>query len=426
MKWDQLLENEEASKRFGRKVFLFIAFAVLLVFVAFHIPEILDLLQKLFGVLSPFFIGLILAFVLNIFVTFFEEKLFSRLRIKPNPFLEKYARGFSVFFTLLLLTVFLSVVLLLILPEIGRSVKSLAVAAPDYIRAAQNWVFTAVEKLNLSEEQVTQIKEAIEKIDWVETLGKISNITTDFVSSVMSMTVTITSGMIRFVTGLIFSIYLLTGKESLLYNWKRVLFAFLPKRYAGKLIQLGALANRIFTGFVTGQCTEALIIGVLCYLGMSIFKMPYALLISVVVAVTSVIPIFGAYIGAIFGALILLLIRPITCLWFLIFIIVLQNLEGDLIYPKVVGNSVGLPGIWVMFAIFVCGDLFGFVGMLLGVPIFSVLYALLKTETAKRLKKKDISNGEIISVETFAEDFEKRPPKTILVEEKKKNIRPKG
>ena len=227
----------------------------------------------------------------------------------------------------------------------------------------------------------------------------------------------VTSGIINFVMSIIFAIYMLAGKEKILHNIKRLLFAFLPSRYAERCIQVGALSNRIFAGFVSGQCTEALIIGCLCYLGMTILKMPYALLISTVIAVTSVI--------AIFGALILLFIKPITCLWFLIFIVALQNFEGNVIYPRVVGSSVGLPGIWVMLAIFVCGDLFGFVGVLMGVPTFSVIYALLKIVTAKRLKEKDIDDTQILSVQTFPDVLGKRPPKTIVIKEKKKGVPPK-
>ena len=158
---------------------------------------------------------------------------------------------------------------------------------------------------------------------------------------------------------------------------------------------MGSLASNIFSGFVTGQVTEALILGCLCYLGMSIIRLPYALLISVIVSLTSLIPILGAYLGGAIGAFILLIIDPLYCLWFLIFLVILQQVEGNLIYPRVVGTSIGLPGIWVLLAILVCGNLWGIPGILMGGPLCSVVYTLLRTATRDFLQKKGITDLQV-------------------------------
>ena len=183
---------------------------------------------------------------------------------------------------------------------------------------------------------------------------------------------------------------MLAGKEKLLRNLKRVLFAYQPEERAEKIVEIASLSNRIFTGFVTGQLLEAIILGVLCYIGMSIFGFSYPPLISTLVALTAIIPILGAYLGAGIGGFLLLLIDPMQCLWFLLFIVILQQIEGNVIYPRVVGTSIGLPGLWVLLAVVVCSDLFGVVGILLGVPAASVLYTLLRVNTTHRLRQKRI------------------------------------
>ena len=202
-------------------------------------------------------------------------------------------------------------------------------------------------------------------------------------------------GVFNFIVGFAFSTYMLLQKETLCQNAKKILFAFLDRGKAEVLISVGKLSNEMFAKFVSGQLTEAVIIGILCFLGMSLFSIPYAPLIATIVSVTALVPIFGAFIGTAFGAFLLLMVRPITAVWFVLFIIVLQQIEGNFIYPKVVGGSIGLPGIWVLFAVTLGGNLFGVMGMLLGVPISAVLYTLLRQSVFRRLKEKKISDFEI-------------------------------
>ena len=208
---------------------------------------------------------------------------------------------------------------------------------------------------------------------------------------------TVANGVFTTSMGFIFSVYMLYNKEKITRNLKRITYAYLPRRRAKKIIDVCILSNRIFSSFVRGQLTESLILGCLCYAGMTILQLPYALLIGSVVAIASLIPILGAWIGVIVGGFILLLVKPVYGLTFVIFLLILQQFEGNVIYPRVVGTSVGLPGIWVLFAIIVCGNLFGMVGILLGIPTCSVLYTLLRGDTKKRLQKKGITTEQVLA-----------------------------
>ena len=185
---------------------------------------------------------------------------------------------------------------------------------------------------------------------------------------------------------------MLLNKEDLQLGMKKVLYSFIRKSFADRVIRLGKISNEVFSSYIGGQFIEAIIIGVLCFIGMIILRMPYSLLISVLIAVTALIPIFGAFIGTIPSAFIILIIDPMKAIWFIIFIIVLQQVEGNLIYPKVVGGSIGLPPIWVMLAMIIGGNAFGFIGILLGIPIFSVVYKVFKEIVDKRLKKLELYN----------------------------------
>ncbi len=225
---------------------------------------------------------------------------------------------------------------------------------------------------------------------WKEVIQFTGQVLASSLTSVVNITVGFTSGLFNFILSIIFSIYMLLNKEDLQLGMKKVLYSFIRKSFADRVIRLGKISNEVFSSYIGGQFIEAIIIGVLCFIGMIILRMPYALLISVLIAVTALIPIFGAFIGTIPSAFIILIIDPMKAIWFVIFIIVLQQVEGNLIYPKVVGGSIGLPPIWVMLAMIIGGNAFGFIGILLGIPIFSVVYKVFKEIVDKRLKKLEL------------------------------------
>ena len=209
-------------------------------------------------------------------------------------------------------------------------------------------------------------------------------------SSTVSVASSVIGGVVNFILAFTFSIYVVHQKERLGSQAKRLLYAYLPEARSDRIIEILSLSHKTFSNFITGQFTEAIILGALCFVGMSIFRFPYALMISVLVGFTALIPIVGAFIGTIVGALLIVTVSPIQALWFILFILVLQQIEGNLIYPRVVGTSVGLPGIWVLVAVTAGGSLYGIVGMLFSVPVSSVLYCLLRETVRRRVKERGI------------------------------------
>lgn len=299
------------------------------------------------------------------------------------------------------LTVFaaLTAVIFFVIPELIDSLSQFFENVPTYFRSAETWVTQQLELLNVDPKQIDLLQ-----IDWSTVISQASQMATDFMGNLYTTTVAVASsvanGMFSLVMSMIFSVYMLSKKEHLIRGVRRILFAFLPAHRARRVVEIGAITNRIFSGFVAGQLTESLILGCLCYVGMSIIQLPYALLISTLVCVFSLIPLLGAYLGVISGALILLLATPWgsfpwDSLWFVIFLLLLQQFEGNVIYPRVVGTSIGLPGIWVLLAVVVCSGLMGIPGILIGIPTTSVLYALFTQSVKRRLEKRHITDEQL-------------------------------
>lgn len=299
------------------------------------------------------------------------------------------------------LTVFaaLTAVIFFVIPELIDSLSQFFENVPTYFRSAETWVTQQLERLNVDPKQIDLLQ-----IDWSTVISQASQMATDFMGNLYTTTVAVASsvanGMFSLVMSMIFSVYMLSKKEHLIRGVRRILFAFLPAHRARRVVEIGAITNRIFSGFVAGQLTESLILGCLCYVGMSIIQLPYALLISTLVCVFSLIPLLGAYLGVISGALILLLATPWgsfpwDSLWFVIFLLLLQQFEGNVIYPRVVGTSIGLPGIWVLLAVVVCSGLMGIPGILIGIPTTSVLYALFTQSVKRRLEKRHITDEQL-------------------------------
>lgn len=396
MKIEELVNNRELSQKIMKKIFLIILFAVAVVFAMFNLEKLREMSLSALDIVAPFFSGIAVAFVLNVLVKFYEEKIFSRLIRKPNRIWMKVQRGISIFLAFITVCIIITCIILYVIPELVSSLRMFTEKAPGYITDFSQRVTDLLREMGITQEQLQTVR-----IDWNTVLSQVSKYTGDVMASLLSVFMNFTSGIITVILSLIFSIYMLAGKEKLLRNLKRVLFAYQPEERAEKIIEIASLSNRIFTGFVTGQLLEAVILGVLCYIGMSIFGFSYPPLISTLIGVTAVVPILGAYLGAGIGGFLLLLIDPSQCLWFLLFIVILQQIEGNVIYPRVVGTSIGLPGFWVLLAIVVCGDLFGIVGILLGVPAASVIYTLLRVNTEHRLQQKKIPESRFEARKDF-------------------------
>ncbi|WP_042349425.1 AI-2E family transporter [Bacillus massiliigorillae] len=394
----------ELNKHNIKRILLIIALSILMFLGLQNFGYILTYMSVILNLIAPLIIGLCLAFILNVLLKIIEERLFKKLNEKNYKLWNKIKRPVCILLSVGIIAGVIFVLMFQIIPELKKTFASLADQIPIYLDQVQIWADKLAAFLNIPSISFKDID-----IDW-DSLGKkvttfLQNDNINFLSRTKNITTSIVSGVIHFLVGIVFSIYILSQKEKLCSQAKRILYAFLPNKNAEYIISVTELSNRIFSRFVTGQFLEAIIIGVLCFIGMTILSMPYSVMISFLVGMTALIPIFGAFIGTAIGAFLILMVEPMQALWFIIFIIVLQRIDGYFIYPKVVGNSVGLPSMWVLFAVLVGGSAFGIIGMLIGVPVFSVIYCLLQQGVANRLKKKGLTAAEIEkkSLETNAD-----------------------
>ncbi|MBC5628308.1 AI-2E family transporter [Clostridium sp. NSJ-6] len=362
-----------------------VTYTIIIAYVIFNFKNIISGGKNAIGIISPFIIGIAIAFILNLVMRIFEERVFKVLDSKRYSKYSSLKRPLSVALTFVVVFAAITGLIIFIIPQLIDSISTLTDTVPSYIRSFEELISQYVSNTEVLNTLWNNFLSA-----WREILQFTGQIVVTSLSGVVNITVGFTSGLVNFILSLIFSIYMLLNKERLQLGMKKVLYAFSKNNFADKIMYLGKVANESFSSYIGGQFIEAIIIGALCFIGMIILKMPYPLLISVLVAVTALIPIFGAFIGTIPSAFIILIIDPMKALWFVIFIIVLQQIEGNLIYPKVVGSSVGLPPIWVMLAMLIGGNTFGLLGMLLGIPTFSVIYKISREYINKRLKNKNI------------------------------------
>ncbi|NLE26416.1 MAG: AI-2E family transporter [Clostridiaceae bacterium] len=375
-------------KKIGPKLkgyFLLITYAILLYLAVSNIKSVLAFLSTILVVLSPFIIGIVFAYVLNIIMGFFERHLFNKLTKSKKPFIRKLQRPLSILVTFTAVLIFLTIITLFMVPQLSESILTLKSNMSGYLESLNKFINNLADKYNLTGDIWNEIS-----LNWNEILNKSSQFISAAIPQIYTFTKNLTNGIINIIMGVIVSIYLLAQKEKLIRIMKQFLYAFTPKETATKIVDTGIQANKTFQDFIAGQATEALILGALVLLGMLIFNFPYAVLCSVIIAVTALIPIFGAWIGTIPCVFIILMAQPQKAFWFIVFIVILQQLENNLIYPRVVGNSIGLDGLWVLFSLIVGGSLFGLAGMLVGVPTFAVLYMIIRRITNRKLKEKNI------------------------------------
>lgn len=344
-------------------------------------PSAIGLFQAAIGAASPLLIGCVIAYMLNILMNMYEKHYFPKAK---NTILCKSRRPVCMIAAFLTLLAVIIMVIDLVLPQLASCVKSIFSALPNAIMA----LIDGLEKINILPEDIAATLSAI---DWKSKIGQIVNILTSGVGNVMDVVIsTLSSVFSGFVTALlstIFSIYLLLGKDTLARQCKRLLQHYLKESYYEKFVYVITILHDCFRRYIVGQCTEAVILGVLCALGMFIIKLPYATMIGTLIAFTALIPVAGAYIGGGIGALMIFSVSPVKALIFVIYLVILQQLEGNLIYPRVVGSSLGLPAIWVLAAVTIGGGVMGVTGMLIGVPIAATLYRLIQNDMNKDANK---------------------------------------
>ena len=346
-----------------------------------HFSVVTVRINQFMGVLSPFIVGFAIAYLLNTPMCFFERKLF------PN---HRFKRALSILLVYVLAFAVVAILLGLIVPQVVQSVKDLAGNMQTYLTSLDQLVQDLTEQFDLDADAINDMFGNFQNM--------ISNMTAkaaEALPQLLDVGFAIGSGVIAGITALISSIYMLAGKDRLVPQLKKLLYATVSKRRSDWLLGVCGQANRVFVGFINGKIIDSAIIGVLCFILCAIFRIPYPMLVSVTVGVTNVIPFFGPIIGAIPCLFILVIVDPWAALRFFALVIGLQQFDGNILGPKILGDSTGLSAIWVLISIVTCGGLFGFPGMILGVPTFAVLYALVREGVNKRLKAKKIDgNGK--------------------------------
>lgn len=366
-----------------KDIIIIISYIALVIFALVNFSKIIAFLGKIISIFSPFLLGIILAFVLNVLNNFIEKKIFGK--IKPSKIWNKIKRPLCI--TLSLILVFLTIffVMNLLIPQLKNSASLFTDTLPAY----KEDIIGILNKFDVDESTVNKVGEYLDNFgkvitDYIKGNSKdVITVTTEVATSVINI---ISKGIIT----LVFAIYMIAQKETLSRQINKVMKAYLKPKTINKINTVGTLANKTFSNFVTGQCLEALIFGSLVFVGMLIFRFPYASTIGVLLGFTALIPIFGAFIGTAIGFILIMMVSPVKAILFVVFIIVLQQIEGNLIYPRVVGKSIGLPGMWVLLSVTVGGSIGGILGMLIATPLCSLLFALFTKMVNDRLKSNKI------------------------------------
>ena len=372
-----------------RKLRGLIVFTLIILVGLLRFDVVLDAIGFILHILFPFLLGGAIAFVLSVPMNRIDKRLFGKA--KEGSKLDKASAPLSLLITLVLVLAVLSLVVIVVLPELGSTIAMLGKTLPEKVPALLKKIETLfANNPNL----ILYIEELEASLNWDEILNQMVTFfrigANTMLDSTISVATGIVSGVGTFFIAFVFACYILLQQSFLSRQMRKLFFAYLKEKHANEVLRICSLTYRTFTNFLTGQCMEAVILGLMFFIAMTIFRFPFAVLVGVLIAFTALIPIFGAFIGCFVGAFLILTVDPKQALFFVIMFLILQQIEGNLIYPKVVGGSIGLPAIWVLAAVSLGGSLFGVVGMLVFIPIVSVLYTLLRENVHKRLDEKQI------------------------------------
>ena len=380
------------DKKTIRNIFFGVAGCIILYWILHETDRLVGAYNAVMGVISPFIIGAVLAFILNVPMRAIEGLLTGIKR-------PEIRRPIAVIFTLLALVLVLTLVFILLIPQIVTTAETFAAKLPGFFNRVEENILSFLENnpdllkwVNENTDFASiDISSLIEK-----TLGVVGDSVSGIISGTVSTIGSITGFVVNAVIGLVFAVYCLFAKENLARQGRRIIYAFLPEAWCDVIVKVLRLTNSTFSNFLSGQCLEVCILGTMFAVSMAIFGMPYIPLVSVLVAVTAFIPIVGAFTGCILGALFILVDNPIQAVWFVAMFLILQQIENNLIYPRVVGTSIGLPGMWVLFAVTIGGEVMGVAGMFLMIPVVAVLYVLLREVTNSKLETRDIEDAKLL------------------------------
>ncbi|MGE4549287.1 MAG: AI-2E family transporter [Intestinibacillus sp.] len=369
-----------------KKIAALIAFAILLFVGLENFQKVTGVLRGFVSLIAPFLLGGCIAFILNVPMAYIERNLFGSRRAAKAG---NWRRPLSLVLALALVIGIVSIVVLLVVPQIARSFGLLSDRMPGFLVKAQGWITALQVQFPVLANQLGNLEFDWNTVDWARVwqtaMDFMNNGAGAMIGSTFDVASSIIGAIVNFFLGLFFALYILLQKEKLGRQVKKLLYALLPEEKADGFLSVCTLSQQTFSNFISGQCTEAVILGLMFFISMSLLRFPYALLVGALIATTALIPIFGAFIGCLIGAFLILIENPMQALWFIILFLVLQQIEGNLIYPHVVGNSVGLPSIWVLVAVTIGGSTMGIAGMIICIPLFSVMYTLLRSAVGRRL-----------------------------------------
>ncbi len=385
----------ELSNRTIRKIKELILFTVITIACLWKYDVVLNVLSFVIHVLFPFILGGAIAFVLNVPMNFFQRHLFHPDKMKNNKTMQKLEKPVCLVLVLISVIGVLALVMFVLIPQLSETFISLGRNIQQFVPKVEVWA----REIFRDNKDVLVFINSLE-FNWDKVMDFIVNFFKSGAGNVVDTTIdaakNIVSGLTTFFIAFVFAMYILLQKQKLNVQVRKVLFAFVRKGRAEAALEVFSLTYSTFSSFLTGQCTEAIILGAMFVLVMTVLNIPYALLVGILIAFTALIPVFGAFIGCGVGAFLIFMVDPVKALIFVVVFLVLQQIEGNFIYPHVVGNSVGLPSIWVLAAVSVGGSLMGVVGMLIFIPLVSVLYALFREVVYLKLKQKNIKPEDIV------------------------------
>lgn len=367
-----------------KDIFLIITYIAFIIFGLVNFDKIINVFAFIINIFYPFIIGTVLAFILNVLVNFVERRLLGK--VKNTKCWKKVKRPVSILISVVIIILILVFVMNLIIPQLKNSLSLFTDTLPEY----KDDVIVIMNRFNIEEGTITTVSEYFDNFskiitDYIKGNSKdVISMTTEFASSIFDI---VSSTVIA----IVFAIYIIAQKETLVRQMDKIMRAFFKPGVIKKVYEATTLANRSFSNFITGQCLEAFIIGTLCFIGMVIFKIPYASTVSVLIGFCALIPIFGSIIGTILGAFLILMVNPVEAIVFVVFIIILQQIDNNFIYPRVVGKSIGLPGMWVLVSVTVGGKIYGILGMLIATPLCSMLYILFSKFVNTKLRREKIA-----------------------------------
>ena len=391
----------------GMTAFIVIAAGLLFFFVLLRFSNISEFFGKIANVTLPIVYGFVIAFLLNPIMKFIERNLYKPLSkmISNQTAVKKICKACGVFGAMVLGVLIIVALLNMLIPELYKSISGLVVSLP---RDIERWI-TQLNAMGEGDTTVQKMIQAalIQGSEWLEEWVKTDLLAQSDVllGKVTGGVISVVNTLVDILVGVMASIYILFSKEKFISQAKKIIYAFMKPKRANILIHIGRKANEIFTGFIIGKIIDSAIIGVLCFIGMSILRLPHVLLVSVIVGVTNVIPVFGPYIGAIPGVILIFLVNPLQGLYFALFILALQQLDGNVIGPAILGDSTGLSPFWVIFSIVVGGGLFGVMGMIVGVPTFALIYYVFRMFLKQKLEHKNLpTETEAYSDASYVDD----------------------